>query len=331
MSADDESVVQPSSHLIATYKRRMHDPSIVPRFEQDRRPDTLGNLIRSHWVLHPNESECKSDNTYDNGGIENQRAADSHKEDSDNRIESHAGTNLTMQNAIPRRNHIDLRIQQNKRFADERSRHFTELFTDWKQDKEMSIGKRRKVLDQLKSCIKEGLNACPDHAGLLDGQKQLNAICSDQIESDVELPIASNVHLTSQQKNSANVGERVAAESKGIQLKAEGRAYTAIQDALLERNFLTDEAGTSYSDGKYTLLPEQDSIPAFDLPKDPDNSSQSSSSSESRRRRRKEKRRKKDKHKKKQRKSKHEKKKKHKRKSRKRSRSSSTSKSGTRE
>ena len=327
MSAQDESAVKPSTHLIATFKSRLHDPSVVARFELGRQPDTLGSLVRSHWVLHASDSEYKIGNFDGNSRNDNETAADACKRDLDHRIESYA--KFTKPNAIPKRNHIDLRIQQNKIFADERFRQYKKLYADWKDDKGPSIDKRRKQWDMMKSCIKDGLGACPDHEGLLDGQKQMNAVHSNQIGRDVEPPVVSHAQLPSTQKHAVKDAERTAPETQGIQLKAEGRAYAAIQDALLERNFLTEEAGTSYGDGKYTLLPEQDSRPNSEQLIDPEKSSDSSSNSESYRRRKKERRRKKDKYKKK-RKSKHEKKKKHRRKSRKRSRSSSASKSGTR-
>ena len=296
---------QPSQPLIAILHRQLHDPSIVPRFESGRQ---LAGLIRPHWMLctHTSDDDDSSE-----------KIGTSSTDQSMPRLNDQSSLISKKTNSIPKRSYIDLRIQQNRRFADERCQQYTKLHSDWntRDYTANNIGKanssRSKQLEMMKSCVKEGLAAYPDHEGLIFAQKQINELHANQLTKEVIPPPHSKFQSTSQQKQTIQT-------SKGVNLKAERRAHAAIRDALLERNFLSDGASASASGGagNYTLLPEEDTV-VNNRPEE-DMSVESSNSDESRRRR-KERKRKKEKYKKKR--------KKHHRKSRKRSRSPSVSRS----
>lgn len=276
---------QPSQPLIAILHRRLHDPSIVPRFENGRQ---LASLIRPHWMLTTATSDDHDSNGKSGNSSTDQRIP---------QLNNQSNPISTRINSIPKRSYIDLRIQQNRLFADERCQQYTKLHSDWntKDYSGNNTGKannRRKQLEIMKSCVKEGLAAYPDHEGLLGAQNQINELVhANQVTNEVIPPLHSKIQSTSQQNQTIQ-------SSKGLNLKVEGRAHAAIRDALLERNFLSEgaAAATSGGAGNYTLLPEED--PILDNRPKEDASIESNSSNESRRRR-KERKRKKDKYKKK--------------------------------
>lgn len=338
----DEAAVQPSPELIAKLHRKLRDPSIVPRFEA-RRQGSGANLIRPHWKL------CSADGNHHNSSADGLSTVPkpAHEIDRTSIASNSLLTKSAVINAIPRRNYIDLRLEQNKLFADERYQQYIKSSADWKDTVSTIHGikaneKRNKQWDTMQSCITEGLAAYPDHKGLLGAQEEIKQLSRDRRE--VVQPVAQqqkgaqSLECAQQDSkyNAISAAKVATLELKQPRKGAEGRAHAAMRDALLERNFLANGAATRNDSGEYSLLPEEDE--AMLNPNSLDDSligqkkksrkhdeanesSEGSSSSEgSYRRQRKEKKRKKDKHRKK-RKHKHEKKR-H-RKSRKRSRSSS--------
>jgi hypothetical protein len=294
-------------------------------------------LIRPHWVI------ARAD---DNDKIGN-KSIESTSIDLD--IGSNKSTIKDNINAFPQKNYIDLRIQQNKSFANERFRQYSELYSGWKGDIRAGVIDKNKQWELIKSCVKEGLAAYPEHAGLLDAQQLINErSCSVEIELPVGEKHVQSTHDVITQRTLGTIQ----LTTNGLQLAkgAERRAHAAMKDALLERTFLEDGLTNTCAAGGYSLLPEEDERPNSTQRRDASSESSNSSdeshrrkdkkhkhskhlrrsktygssSDESYRRRRKERKVKKDKHKKKRRKYKHEKKRSHK--SQRRSRSSSVSK-----
>jgi hypothetical protein len=342
----DESAVQPSPQLIAKLQRKLHDPSIVQRFEA-RRKSSDADLIRPHWTLCSDENHRK-DST-DGLSIVPKAAL---QIDCSSNADKTLLTESAVINAIPRRNYIDLRLEQNKLFADERYQQYINLCADWKDTNVSAIHgikaseKRSKQWDTMQSCITEGLAAYPDHKGLLGAQVEMKQLSNGRREA-VHQVVEQQKSAHSSESNHSDSKYHVVSEAKQSNLQfnrprkgAEGRAHAAMRDALMERSFLASGAATGDGAGAggYSLLPEVDETMLNPSSSDEsrtshkkknkkhdrfNGSSEESNSSEgSYRRRRKEKKRKRDKCKK--RKHKHDKKR-HK-KSRKRSRSSSVPK-----
>ncbi|KAL3788535.1 hypothetical protein HJC23_006573 [Cyclotella cryptica] len=280
----NDSAVEPSTPLIAILHERLRDPSIVPRFEARRKINSsFCHLIRPRWVLHRADEPqniVSGDDDRDGG-----TGADA---------SSASVTKITEMNAIPHRNYIDLRMEQNKMFADERLKQYTELLSRWKTANDCTDSggkgrgratedKDRKQWEVMRSCVKEGLAAYPNHDGLLVAQKEMKELHSSRFGREEELlfavkPSAGDgahggplVRQESSQGNNKRLSPAAMAAPHGHFLEeknyldqplkkgAAGRAQAAMRDALLERSFLEQgAAGTSDAAGKYPLLPEEE-------------------------------------------------------------------------
>ena len=278
--SSDQVDVQPSPPLIATLKRRLRDPSILPRFEHDHRLGAESCLISPHWILtRANEYDASEKTVVTTSATQGQ-------------LENPAITERCQSdetfNAIPLRNYIDLRIQQNKLFADERFKRYTSMAQSWKDNRANTNNKSHKQWDIMKSCVKEGLAAYPQHEGLLDAQQYMNEFHSRNQMSD-DHHLLQSINISHQASATSNKGEALLTH---LELKhqlptkgAEKRAQAAMKDALLERTFLSQHTADGSTNGptEYTLLPEQDDEQKVN------DSSDFSSSEQSQRHRRKEK------------------------------------------
>ena len=268
----EDPTVQPSPPLIAELQSRLRDPSIVPRYETRRSNDSV-SLIRPHWVLHRADIDAHSRGN-DNAAVPIHR-----DKQGDSVQHANKSAEAGAANSIPQRNYIDLRLQQNKLFADERYQQCTKLLSNWKESRSNDIHgvkaneARNKQWEKMKSCIEEGLAAYPDHEMLVGIQNEMKEIANAGRE--VIVPSAHNMNSSSEQKYHQTESQQNAAgwttrPRSNIQLKhprkgAEGRAHAAMRDALLERNFLSDRAAASESADGYTLLPEDDGLPSNTL------------------------------------------------------------------
>lgn len=311
----EDLAVRPSPPLVATMRRRLRDPSIVPQFEASR-TNSFGGLICPHWLLHRVNNGDKHEN--DKGVVMNQN-------NTTGTINPLPGESTGI-NSIPQRNYIDLRMQQNKLFADERYQHYSKLLSDWKESRDAGVHgakaneKRNKQWKKLKSCVDEGLAAYPNHEGLSNARNEMEHLTYSR--RDAELPPLFE-HTRQQSKPDDDTATGTLSPSN-LKLKhsrkgAEGRAQMAMRDALLERNFLTAGVAFGGGSGKYDLIPEVDEMLLNKSDNDlsshnrqmlddshrprrqqkKENKNDDDSSTRSYRRRRKEKKRRRDKHKKK--------------------------------
>mmetsp|Transcript_3721 Transcript_3721/g.7813 ORF Transcript_3721/g.7813 Transcript_3721/m.7813 type:complete len:558 (+) Transcript_3721:13-1686(+) len=180
------------------------------------------------------------DNLADENTVDTQRNTRGAKDSVDNRDEG-----SVEYNAIPSRNYIDLRMEQNKMFADDQcdkcQRRLSELVESSGEDKQW-----KKRADEIQSLVNEGLAACPSHKGLLDAEREYKAWIQQRIDSlrntKPAAPATAAVKTAKTNGDAAFLPNPLNfshAQKKG----AEGRAHAAMRDALLERSFLLGQEG----------------------------------------------------------------------------------------
>ena len=203
--------VQPSSMLINILHHKLRDPSIVPTFErQYAQSHLLGRLVRPRWMLKSAASNEDDDNkankgdktdeknTHDrkatdvqNGITEEEDDATSTCTDDNSNLlntkhpyKKEKKNHTTTYNTIPKRNYIDLRMEQNTLFANNQhlqcQQMLSKLYTLQPQTSTSTANNDRdngdkqwmKQADTIQSLLNEGLAACPNHEGLLNAEKQ---------------------------------------------------------------------------------------------------------------------------------------------------------------
>mmetsp|Transcript_8607 Transcript_8607/g.18728 ORF Transcript_8607/g.18728 Transcript_8607/m.18728 type:complete len:566 (+) Transcript_8607:74-1771(+) len=193
--------------------------------------------------------------------------------------------NITEYNTIPARNYIDLRMEQNRMFADSQCLQcqviLSKLFQNYSPPIELTAAAMassandkqwKKQADTIQSLINEGLAACPTHQGLLGAerkyknwiQRRIDSITSNRM-GEGRVAVANTAGTGEQGRDVGNraagtSGRPVTGTSRHTQKKgAEGRAHAAMRDALLERSFFLgddnkDHDGKGGVDKSYPLL-----------------------------------------------------------------------------
>mmetsp|Transcript_6551 Transcript_6551/g.11646 ORF Transcript_6551/g.11646 Transcript_6551/m.11646 type:complete len:513 (-) Transcript_6551:514-2052(-) len=176
-------------------------------------------------------------------------------------------------NTLPQRNYIDLRMEQNKMFADTQCLQcqtiLSKLLCASSQEDD---GKWKKQADTIQSLLNEGLAACPTHEGLLRAEIEYKGWIQLRIHSLTLTTNGGDEGVTPRSAVSASSGNNPTnttlqlpkTPSHYIPKKgAEGRAQAAMRDAILERSFLLDGKEEDADGGKreegvnkYPLLEE---------------------------------------------------------------------------
>ena len=299
--------VQPSSMLINILHHKLRDPSIVPTFErQYAHSHLLGRLVRPRWMLKSaasNEDDDKANesdktnekNTHDttkatdgqNDGITEEDDATSKCTDDNSNLlntkqsyKKEKKNHTTTYNTIPKRNYIDLRMEQNTLFANNQhlqcQQMLSKLYTLQPQTSTSTANNDRdngdkqwmKQADTIQSLLNEGLAACPNHEGLLNAEKQYKEWIQQRIhrlsdatgggEEDIEGGVVARTSTgttsskTSNNNRSSNAHLPNPFPSSTTKPKkgAENRAHMAMRDAILERSFLLGDDTADNDDGK---------------------------------------------------------------------------------
>ncbi|KAL3826262.1 hypothetical protein ACHAXA_006290, partial [Cyclostephanos tholiformis] len=272
------------------------DPDIVPAFERRRHGDHVGGLNRPRWALipppHPprrRETTICVDAPPPGGAVVDDAVVgtdDATTSDIRHRaaggVPSYARTNVEnvpggngravggVYNAVPRRNYIHLRMEQNEMFADDRGRECRRILSTLTRSGgtdscDNNDGKWQKHADRLQSMVCEGLAACPNHATLLEVESEYKRWLRRRMDSLVgggggtcrsaNVTAATAIATfgppdTMQVTMDASVGCDVpprppesASRSAYDNRKREGRAQAAMRDALAERSFLLQGGG----------------------------------------------------------------------------------------
>lgn len=183
-----------------------------------------------------------------------------------------SGDDERYDNGIPTRNYIDLRMEQNRIFADDQSRKCNDILSTikllYEQQQHTSCTKERSsssstnnnndnnndelVLEKhaklLHSLLYEGLCACPNHVGLLRVRTNYaewlrrgrNVEMSD--DTCTKSTLISRHNDTQFNNSSINV--------TGV----EGRTHAAMHDVRTERSFLTHGGGGGGDHGDATMI-----------------------------------------------------------------------------
>ena len=188
-------------------------------------------------------------------------------------------------NTIPKRNYIDLRMEQNRLFADDQCIQCRKILSKLQQSSSSCNDKPwKKQGDTIQSLINEGLAACPNHEGLLSAERMYKGWIQRRIDS---LPGGDAARSAAAPNNVSNSSARASASAmktantttvddnnnnKSVlpnpyptqpKKGAEGRAHAAMRDALMERSFmLSGDAGKGKDDAKYPLLSAGDEFRA---------------------------------------------------------------------
>jgi hypothetical protein len=286
MSANSHSLeesVRPSTTLIGILHRRLLDPGIVPAFERRRANDLTGGLVRPRWVLIPASegsgtaaADTASAAANDDASSGAKKAATSPNDTSindalafSNAIGNNALCNgfrnismpstksngengivneniYTTFNAIPKWNYIDLRMVQNRMFADDQSvkcrRILSTLSSLAEPDPFNSDSKKwQKHADSLQSMVNEGLAACPNHAELLAVESDYKDWLQrrmDLLIAGTGISAAKTAKLTPAMVTKKDISVENSFSTSNPKKGAEGRAHAAMRDALAERSFL---------------------------------------------------------------------------------------------
>eukprot|EP00986_Skeletonema_menzelii_P011282 scaffold5784_cov150-Skeletonema_menzelii.AAC.1 len=255
-SEDQSSSVQPSATLIEALHHKLCDPSIVADFEQCRSPNITQRLISPRWIL-------KRD-TNPNGQPSNNNNSE------------------PKYNTVPQRTHLDIRVEQNTRFANDQCLRCQKKLaalssTSPKSVEAINVNRTtiKKILDSITNHLKEGLAACPNHEGLAQVESEvrgwldrLNGVndgfqeCPSKVLDTAAAAAATRAEERRGNKNetvmidltepkNTQQHHTVAVKRKG----GEGRAQAAIDDAMVEKMFMQghgDRGGgesTNHGDG----------------------------------------------------------------------------------
>ncbi|KAL9187213.1 hypothetical protein ACHAXT_001316 [Thalassiosira profunda] len=338
-SSSPPEPVQPSPPLLAALHRRLRDPSLVPSFERRRPRSATGGLVRPRWTLRrpadgdgsqdgggggvgaADDSGTKADGGNGGEGVGGERCAASNNAGGARGAPSGpsgAAAAATDCNALPRRSYLDLRLQQNRAFADAQ---FIICRTRLAAHLPSSNPGRQKHIVAFRSALAEGLAACPTHEGLLRAEREWKARMQEENEAGGDggteaAKFASRPNFLANPRadggTSVANGDNPKTQSLPPRKGAEGRARAAMQDALMERAFLLGDGGGATGEkaaeaaARYPLLAEADELTergggqrnkSSRRESSSDSSSSSSDSSRRRRRRKKRSRRRRKKHK----------------------------------
>ena len=194
MMTEDASV-QPSPPLIDILHRKLRDPSLVSSFERQRARDVTEGVVGRRWILkHASTSDtgdaatpvdddkcsssCADEAISSTAPTNNESAAisNSRKYQNGGNVASTTIANInsnsnTKYNTIPKRKYIDLRMEQNRMFADNQCIRCQRIFSKLPASTAIldSNGQQqwKEHADSIQSLLDEGLAACPNHAGLL--------------------------------------------------------------------------------------------------------------------------------------------------------------------
>ena len=240
--APSSEEVQPSSMLIDILHHKLRDPSIVRKFEDNRQDSSTYGLICPRWVL---QQAAKSDVAKD----------DISKLNGTNNIKvPNSNNNREMiYNAYPKRNYIDLRMEQNRMFANEQHQQCRVLLAKLSQPSTTSQStpssnnidtnnnkQWKKQADTIQSRLNEGLASCPNHVGLLQAEKEYKEWIQKRINilSTPSLPTTQTA--TVDKSTPSNITLLPNSHSSNMKKGAEKRAQAALRDAQLERSFMLD-------------------------------------------------------------------------------------------
>jgi hypothetical protein len=285
--------------------RRLLNPGVVSAFEQEHRHTTnhhhvlIDRVVRPRWVLLPTATaDGGSDGSIANVAPTVHDNVKQHVEDAkttslkrkyqsnnnDNELyeleinpyystndkNKKSGNERYIVNGIPTRNYIDLRMEQNRIFADDQSSKCRDILSTIKLLYHQSSGKERSSssninnnynadddeLDKhtklLHSLLHEGLSACPNHVNLLEVQSNY----AQWLQGNVEMLILDETIIGDTLSKSTLISNN---DRKGL----EGRAHAAMRDVLTERSFLTTHGGGDHNGDAtmvrgYSLLPTTD-------------------------------------------------------------------------
>ena len=158
----DFEEVQPSSMLIGILHHKLRDPSIVRKFEDNRQDSSTYSLVCPRWVLQHAKSDVNVANDKESklDGTDNIKVPNNNRE--------------MIYNSYPKQNYIDLRMEQNRMFANEQCNQCKELLSKLSQSttsqstasNDTNNNKQwKKQADMIKSLLNEGLASCPNHIG----------------------------------------------------------------------------------------------------------------------------------------------------------------------
>ena len=308
-----EESVQPSTVLMNELHRRLLNPGVVSAFEQEHRHTTnhhhylIDRVVRPRWVLLPtatadggSDGSIADDaaNIHDNvkqNHVEDTRTTSLKRKYQSNNsndnelyeleINSCYSTNDKKKlgnneryivNGIPTRNYIDLRMEQNRIFADDQSSKCRDilstikLLSDQSSDKERSssysisnnkndddneLEKHTKLLHSL---LHEGLSACPNHVSLLEVQSNY----AEWLQGNVKMLILDETIIDDTSTKSTLISNKDTQHDSTIHVtRCEGRAHAAMRDVLTERSM--HGGGDNNGDATtmvrgYSLLPTTD-------------------------------------------------------------------------
>ena len=263
-SVQQQSSVQPSATLIEALHHRLCDPSIVPSFERCRSPHVTQRLITPRWVLNSNAEKIDAANVTDCKATSvrnNSKDGSSHK--------GHETNNEHTFNTVPKRNYLDIRIEQNTMFANEQCLRCQKKLaalssTSPKSVEAINVNKKqiKKVIDSIQNHLNQGLAACPNHDGLVQVESELKlwldringvtAVNNESSDSSAMIDTATAVmEVAERRSNNNTIGLSKANTQQQQTVKrrgAEGRAQAAIDDALVEKMFLQG----GYDDNGYS-------------------------------------------------------------------------------
>ena len=279
-SLHQEESIQPSSTLIDIIHRKLRDPSIVPSFERHRARHVTAGLVRPRWVLQPiggDDGDMNIDNKSASRAAGHDVAAIVVNTGEEQKMAGKISSVPKKEkeyNTIPKRNYIDLRMQQNKMFADEQHHNCQQILLKLTASQSKQW---KKQADAIQSMINEGLAACPNHEGLLGVEKKYKG----WIQQRIHLLSGGQGSLRSAQATANTPSRAVPAAkldgsnegttlpnpfSNSTKKGAEGRAQAAMRDAIMERTFLLGDNTGEGDDGKlgvkYPLLTAEDDFAA---------------------------------------------------------------------
>jgi hypothetical protein len=310
----DESV-QPSSMLMNELHRRLLNPGVVSAFEHEHRHAAnhhhylIDRVVRPRWVLLPTATAdggsdgsiadvaaTVHDNVKQNHVEDTKTTSWKRKYQSNNsnynelyelEIKPYYSTNDKKKssnneryivNGIPTWNYIDLRMEQNRIFADDQSSKCRDMLSTIKLLYHQSSGKERsssssinnnnkdddddeleKHTKLLHSLLHEGLSACPNHVSLLEVQSNY----AEWLQGNVEMLILDETIDNTLSKSTLIKNNDTQHDSTIHVTRCEGRAHAAMRDVLTERSFLTTHGGGDHNGDAttirgYSLLPTTD-------------------------------------------------------------------------
>jgi len=263
--APSSEEVQPSSMLIDILHHKLRDPSIVRKFEDSRQDSSTYGLICPRWVLQQAESESD---------VANDKKS---KLDGTNDIKQPNSNRETVYNSYPKRNYIDLRMEQNRMFANDQYDQCKALLAKLSQPSTTSQStpstnndinnnnkQWKKQADMIQSLLNEGLASCPNHVGLLESEKEYKEWIQKRINilSTPSLPTKQSTAAVDKTTPSNSTLLPNSAYSSSMRKGAENRAQAALRDAQLERSFIDGNAKDDEKDNNnnnmYPLLSAND-------------------------------------------------------------------------